>query len=71
MTAEATVASACAPRRLGRGEADRAFCDLMYALAITQLTRSSSGICRWGASETLLLLLAVSEARNYTSWSPT
>jgi low temperature requirement protein LtrA len=41
----------------------------MYVLAITQLTRQLVGdITLRGASETLLLLLAVSEAWNYTSW---
>jgi hypothetical protein len=42
--------------------------DLIYVLAITQLTRLVGDLTLSGASETLLRLLAVSEARDYTSW---
>jgi Bacterial low temperature requirement A protein (LtrA) len=44
------------------------FFDLVYTLAITQLTRQFvENLTLRGASETLLLLLAVSETWNYTS----
>ena len=43
--------------------------DLIYVLAITQLlTRLVGDLTLSGASETLLRLLAVSEARDYPSW---
>jgi low temperature requirement protein LtrA len=45
--------------------------DLIYVLAITQLTRLVGDLTLRGASETLLRLLAVSEAGTTRAGSPT